>query len=115
MPHIGELDQRVAIQTATMTRDSLNAEILTWSASRTVWAKVEPLRGKELLEHGAAESGVEYRVWIRWSRSLAVDAQMRLTWTRDGKTRTFDVTSVIERNADKEWLELMCKEYRSTG
>lgn len=116
MPHTGELKHRVALQVGTTTNSgSFSEPTTTWATSRTVWAKVEPIRGREQMEHGIAEAEVDYRVWVRWSRSISPDAQMRVQWTRDGNTRTFDVLSAVEMGAAKEWLELMCKERRVSG
>lgn len=98
----GKFDQRVTIQSKAVTRNDIGDEVVAWVAVAEVWARVEPLRGREWFAAAQNQSAVEYRVTIRYRAGITRD--MRVMWRGD----PLDVVSVIDVNAQRENLELMC-------
>lgn len=74
--HAGELDQRVTLQTATVTRDAVGGPAEAWADTVTVWAKVRPLTGKQIAQAQQVSADVSTAVTIRWR--AGVSAAMRL-------------------------------------
>lgn len=69
----GKLRDRITIQEKSFTRDSFNAEVITWvplSQTPTVWASVAPISGREFVEQDAAAAQVTFKVKIRWRDDL---------------------------------------------
>lgn len=74
----GRLTERVTIEAEVRTPDDAGGATLTWSAVATVWAAVEPLKGREQVEAMKLESSNLYRVAVR--NHVAVTAANRLMW-----------------------------------
>lgn len=71
MIRAGELDRRITIQRALITRDAFNAEVETWTDLCTVWAKYEPVRDGEKFRAGERAADLSARFTIRHSSQVA--------------------------------------------
>jgi SPP1 family predicted phage head-tail adaptor len=81
----GDLDSRVTIQRATITKNAIGEDAQTWTNLATVWAKVMPIRDAERSENGLINAERASRFQIRWSARVAdVNPKDRLTY--DGST-----------------------------
>jgi SPP1 family predicted phage head-tail adaptor len=92
----GELDQRVTLQTATLSRDAVGGPVETWVDTVTVWAKVKPLSGKQIAQAQQVSADVSKAVTIRYRTGIT--AAMRVKFS--------DATT-----AKIHWVE----EYRREG
>jgi len=100
----GRLRQRVTIQGKVVTQDTYGAEEITWTDVVTVWAAVEPLRGREFLEAQREGAEVTTRIVMRYRAS--VTPEMRVVFG----DHTYDVLSVIQVEERRRELQLMCRE-----
>ena len=98
----GSFDQRITLQAKSVTRAANGEEVETWGTHAERWARVEPLRGKEFFAAAQTQDAAEYRVTIRYLASVTRD--MRVLW----RGTLLDIVSVIDVNARRENLELMC-------
>lgn len=78
----GLLDQRVRIESQNNVSDGQGGFTKGWATVTTVWARVEPITGKEGVEAGRMEFALRYRVTIR--TRLDFDGSARLIWTSNG-------------------------------
>lgn len=99
----GKLRHRVQIQSATEARDAHGQMIKTWTLVATVWARIEPLRGKEYIEAQASTATVTHKIKMR-HRTLTVG--QRLVHA----ARTFNIENIINPNELDVLLEVMCTE-----
>lgn len=99
----GKLRHRVTIQTATEAQDAHGQAIKTWADTTTVWASIEPLRGREYIEARQNTARVTHRIRMR-HRSL--DVGQRITHA----SRVFNIESVINPAERDQLLEVMCLE-----
>ena len=100
----GSLRQRVTLQTKSITRDSFNAEVITWiplPTAPTVWASVVPVSGREFIEQDAAGAQVAFKVTIRWREDL--QPSMRVV----SGAQKLNIEVVLLDNARRECI-LMC-------
>jgi SPP1 family predicted phage head-tail adaptor len=95
---------RVTIQQKAPTRDTFGGEVEAWNAVATVWASVEPLQGREFLEARQLQAEVTTRIRIRYRAGIV--PQMRVVWG----SHFYDVQAVIETEARRRELQLMCIE-----
>ncbi len=100
----GRLRHRVTIQRLTRTEPGDGTVNTEWTPLDTVWASIEPLRGRELIEAQAFGVRVTHRVRMRDYDGLA--STDRLTFNG----RVFDIESVLNREERGAELELMCVE-----
>lgn len=102
MINAGQMDQRVTLQQRASGQNALGEVVGSWVDVDTVWAKVEPLRGREYFASGAMQTAVEVRITIR--RRADVSTTWRVLW----RGQAHEVVSVIDPRAQGETLELMC-------
>lgn len=89
----GELDRRVTLQRAAVTRDELNNPVETWSDLVTVWAKYEPVSDGEKFRAGERASEIGARFTVRYSSQVAdLSPKDRLIFAG----RTYAITRVKE-------------------
>lgn len=100
----GNLRQRVTIQDKQATRDSFGEEVITWVELATVWAAVEPLRGREFLDGQMATAEVTTRIRIRHRDDIK--PEMRVVFG----TKIYDVLSIIHLEERERQDHLMCQE-----
>jgi len=100
----GKLRHKVTIQDYTESQNSYNEMIKTWSDYETVWASIEPARGREFWESQQINAEVTTKITIR--HLYGINPKMRVKYGN----RIFEIISVInpeERNVE---LQLMVKE-----
>ena len=103
MIHAGKLRDRVTVQQATETRNSLGEVVQSWSTYATVWASVEGISSREALQQGQVQTDVSHRVQMRFLSGLTHN--MRLYW----RARTLEIVSVLEHGNRSEH-EILCTE-----
>ncbi|MBM4299281.1 MAG: head-tail adaptor protein, partial [Deltaproteobacteria bacterium] len=62
----GRLDKRVTLQSAVLVRDGHGQPIETWSNVATVWAAIEPIRGREFFAAKQFSAEVTHKLVIRY-------------------------------------------------
>ena len=100
----GRLDKRVTLQSATSARDGHGQAVETWSDVATVWAAVEPIRGREFFAAQQVSAETTHRVTMRWRSGVSPK------WRVVFGGRTFRIESVINVREKNERIELMCVE-----
>lgn len=99
----GKLDQRVTLQESTPTTDGFGQDVPAWSDVATVWARVEPLRGREFFQAGQMQASADVRITIRYRAGL--NERMRVMWR--GAPHEI-VSPLIDVGGQQETLEIMC-------
>lgn len=90
----GAFSEQVTIQTATVTRGTANAEVVSWADVATVWARIVERGGREPLLADRPVMVVAYEVTIR--DGVSVTHSDRLTWG----DKTLAIDTVTPRRAD---------------
>jgi len=99
----GALRERVKLQRPAAGIDALGQALDTWEDVATVWARVEPMRGREYFAAAQVQSTAEVRITIR--HRTDIDATWRVQ--HRGVAHAL-VSPPIDPHARKETLELMC-------
>jgi SPP1 family predicted phage head-tail adaptor len=100
----GALRQRVTIQRRYYTQGADGEEVPTWSTVDTVWALVEPVRGREYVRDDLVRAEATHLVRMRYR--TGIDASARLLWG----TSILDIHDVADVGARKRELLITCKE-----
>ncbi len=100
----GALRHRVTLQTVGETPDGGGGFTTAWTDVATVWAAIEPLRGRERLHAQQLENPVTHRVTIRYR--AGVTAKMRLKFG----PRILNIRAVVNPSERNRTLELLCEE-----
>jgi SPP1 family predicted phage head-tail adaptor len=106
---ISDLRHRITLQRKDIVKDPEGIAIETWADVATVWASVEPIRGREYFQAAAvnAENTVRFRIRYR----PGIMPNMRVLYNG----RTFNIQSVIDVNERHREIQLMCQEVTNGG
>ena len=108
MINAGNLADRIVIEQAAETRNSVGEVTLSWSTFATVWADVQALSGREAERYGQIVGFTGHKVTIRTLPGVKV--AMRVIY--EG-TRTLEIGAINEY--ERGWyLELICTEKAAT-
>jgi SPP1 family predicted phage head-tail adaptor len=100
---IGELDQMVQVQARLAGQDDLGQASGAWSTVATMWAKAEPLSGREYFAAGQMQSLVTVKFTVRYRNTIT--ELHRVVWR--GEPYAI-VSPPIDVDGQRLWLELMC-------
>lgn len=101
----GRLRHRVVLQEkGTVSQNEFGAEVITWTAVATVWASVEPLRGREFIQAKQEQAAIDTRIRLRHRDGIT--PVMRAVWNG----RVYDILSVIRPEERQREIHLMCRE-----
>jgi len=101
---VNRLDKRVTIQMLSGAKDKYNQPLDDWVDVCTVWAAIEPLRGREYFAAMVEHAEVTTRIRIRYRDD--VDRTMRVVYG----SIVFEILHIIHPEFDRRELQLMCKE-----
>ena len=100
------LNKRVTILRLDKVPDEYGELIDQWIDVATVWAAIEPLRGREYFASMAEHAEVTTRIRIRYRDDI--DRTMRV---QHGAT-VFEILHIIHPEFARRELQLMCKEHQ---
>jgi len=101
----GLLRQRVILKAPTETLDAAGQSVITYPTdTATVWARVEPLTGRELKEAGAFASEATLKVIIRYCSGLTSK------YIIVHGTRTYKIEAVLNLMIGRKDIKLLCTE-----
>jgi len=103
---IGKLRHKVYLKSNTTSQNDYGEATDSWSTDSTVWAAIEPLRGRELLHAQQISAEVTYKITIRYTSTVTPDDRV----VKADDSRIFEIVSVINPEERDEYLELLCKE-----
>lgn len=99
----GQLDQRVKLQRRAAGVDARGQPNGEWETVATVWAKVRPLRGRELFAAGQMQEVSDVEVTIRYRSDIRTSA-WRLQW----RGQNLDITAPpADIDGQRVWLQLL--------
>lgn len=94
---------------AVTTQDSYGQDTFTWLEVITVYARVEPLRGRELEMAAQTWADARYKVEHQWHTGL--ERAMRILW-KDGLTSKYlDVLDVYNLDGMHGVTTAICREW----
>lgn len=99
----GKMRERVTVQAASGSTNTLGEAVLTWATTSSVWASVEGVSAREALEAGQQEVTITHRVRMRYLPGL--NQNMRLSW----RNRTLNIVSLLEYGNRTEHVAI-CEE-----
>ncbi|MGB9780623.1 phage head closure protein [Caldanaerobacter sp.] len=102
--NIGELRHRITIQQPVESSNTFGEVEKTWQDVATVWASIEPLRGREYFNSQQINAEVTTQIRIRYRPGIK--PKMRVVYGE----RIFDIQSVIDVEERHKEIHLMCKE-----
>ncbi len=101
--NIGMMRERVALQAPQEMRSPTGEATLSWATEDTVWASVDGLSSRDILQAQQANVIASHKISIRYRAT--VNPQYRILW----RGKTLEIASVSERD-NRTRLELLVHE-----
>lgn len=100
---IGDMRERIDIQSKTETVDNVGQPIVSWATALAGEpAKYEPINGSEVMRGRQLESNVKVVFTIHWRTGITDD--MRVTYNGNN----YGILYVHEVEGGKRYMELQC-------
>jgi len=103
MLRAGKMRERVRFQAPTKTRSPSGEAKLAWSDTATVWASVDGMSSRDIMQAQQANVMATHKIIIRYRSD--VDHTSRIIW----RDRTMEIASVTDRN-NFEYSEILARE-----
>lgn len=97
------LDQRVILQQPDISYDEIGGQVVSWQDVATLWASIEPLRGREIFENRRFEARSTVRIVMRYRND--VDERKRL---KKGSV-IYHILQVLNRDERNHTLEILAE------
>lgn len=101
---IGRTNKRVTFCKYKETKNELIQDEQGLKEIKTVWASVEPTRGREYQEAQRIRSELTYKITTRYHKDITPDMLIKY------KDRYFQIVSIINVREGNEMLEIVCIE-----
>lgn len=99
---IGQLDQRLTLQSRSAGVDLLGQASGAWVTVATVWGRARPLRSRELFAAGQIQNVSDIEFTIRYRSDVL--ATWRVLW----RGTPHDITGApIDVDGQRQWLQLV--------
>lgn len=109
MSLIGQLRQRIELQSAVDTVDDYGQSSRTWTTYATVWAQVQTLNGSEPKYAGALNPIAGYLVSIRYRSDILPTHKIIYG------SKTLNITSCIDPEGTRIWTKITADEAIQVG
>lgn len=100
----GKFRHRVELQSPVEVRDSNGDVLLNYETQKTVWASIEPLSTREIIQSGANQSKITVRIVI-WHRA-GISSNWRVK--HGDKIYPLEGDPLQDKDSGLEFLFLMC-------
>lgn len=101
----GKLDKRLDIEQPISTQDASGAPVISWLPVGTMWASIEPIKGREALTANQSLAVMDTRIKVRAHPLLAsINAKWRVKYNGV----IYNIVSVAHIQLGNREIELMC-------
>lgn len=100
----GQLRHRLVIESAATTSDAQGGVTTIWTTFDTLWAKIEPMTGAELLQAQALQSSTSHRITIRYRSGILASMRGRFG------ARIFNFRSILNMDEKNQTIEILADE-----
>lgn len=104
----GKYTKRLTLKRPVKTESGFGDAVTSWTDVGTVWASIEPLKGREALLAQQLQAPQDCRICIRYHPALAT---LDATWRTEYNSVIYNISSVANVGLANVEFELMC----STG
>jgi SPP1 family predicted phage head-tail adaptor len=108
----GRQNRRIQVDEPIRTQNETGEDVRTFSEFATIWASIEPVRGREALLAGVNLSQMDTKIRTRWSSAMD---QVTTEWRFRYKTTVYDILSVAHLMTRKREIEFICKSGTNEG
>lgn len=106
MVAIGAKQHRLEIQQPVTTPDQYGDPVVAWTTIGTVWASIEPMKGRERLLGDQIVGEMDTRIKVRWG---AITKQITAAHRGVHQGVVFNFVSIAHIKLEQREIEIMAK------
>ena len=110
----GQLNRRITLQSPVTTLDAYGVPTPGWTNVMTVWAAIEPLSGRELVNAQRIVSEISHQITMRYSSALA-DTRVVAGYRALYKGRIFNIHAAMNEDESNVLVTLLASEGLNDG
>lgn len=114
----GQLRKRIEVQApdrATASNDSHGNPVRAWRLLRTVWGKIEPIKGIENWKGMAVSSQITHGITIRYFKDLTPDCRFKYAPPGASGARIFHIQGILNKDERSVTHHITCIEGDPSG
>lgn len=100
----GDYRHLITIQAKANSKDAMGGLVRDWDDYLTIWAKISPLKGSEVLIAQQKQGEITHRIKIRYQEDITT--KHRIVFG----DRIFEIINIININERSRHQEIMAKE-----
>jgi SPP1 family predicted phage head-tail adaptor len=112
MINAGILDKRLDLQEPVITRSASGEELITWTTRHTVWAAIQPAKGREYFAKDQIRDDLDVLVRIRAS---SLTATLTAKWRGVHAGTAYNFAHVQDWMTRGEHLDIPCRAGANAG
>ena len=89
MIRAGQLRHQVTVEVSTETQNARGEAVQAWAAERTLWVRIEPLLGRELVLAQQRVEDVTHRITMRYRDEMGIATGAQSASTLQDTTKTW--------------------------
>ncbi len=101
---IGDLRHRITFQSERKVADTYRGHTSTWDDVATVWAKVEPVSGREYYYSHQLKNVISHKITVRHRDDIT--AELRIVFEK----RIMKIESLVNLQEQERFIEIRCIE-----
>ena len=107
----GRMNRRAVLQSPNPTRGADGSLIDGWTTVATVWAALEPVSGRDLVDNGRVATEITHKMIIRYRSDPRDTWRVQITENAAAPlTRSFKVSAITNPRDGRQELNLLLKE-----
>lgn len=115
---IGNLRNRITLQSRSSTLDSYGQELNVWLDIATIWANIMPIGGREKLRSMAIQTDLTHTVQVRYDVRFLPPSKAdawRIKYVTPAGTRIFNIVGARDVDEKRKSIIFDCTEGNEVG
>lgn len=110
----GQLNRRITLQAPVATLDTYGVPTPGWTDIMTLWATIEPLSGRELVNAQRIASEISHQITVRYLGALT-DTRIIAGYRALYKGRIFNIHAAMNEDESNVLITLLASEGLNDG
>jgi len=106
------LNRRIQIQSQTTGQDAFGQPLSAWATIYTCWAEIDMQQSQLIYATAEFISKTTHRITIRWTKSVVIAPNMRISYTEPATnvTHTYTIEGFLNPKQSNFWIVCPCYE-----
>lgn len=99
-----KFNHRLQLQQVTQTPDGAGGYTESWALVSSLWASIDPIRGREKMQGMQLETPITHKIFCRYNSAVTTKKRFLLG------SRVFNIVEVLNIEEQNQFLEILAVE-----